>query len=60
MPRTLGEKYISPATDVLQRTLIKWVALWLPVPWPKNAPTRPEVVPGEKGTPPVNFELDRQ
>jgi hypothetical protein len=55
----LGEKECSPATGVLQRTLIKWGALYLPIPWPKNVPTRPEVEQGAGGTPPTDFERDR-
>jgi hypothetical protein len=55
----LGEKYASPATGPLQRTLVKWLALSVPVQWMHNAPTRPEVKQGEGGTPPTEFERDR-
>lgn len=55
----LGEKSASPATGLLQRTAMKWVALWVPFHWPKNVPTRPEMEQGSGGTPPVEFERDR-
>ena len=57
---TLGEKTVSPATGIVQRTIVKWVALHLPVPWPKGVPTRPEVQQGVGGTPPVDFQRDRE
>jgi hypothetical protein len=55
----LGEKHISPASGVLQRTVMKWFALWAPVPWPKNVQTRPEAEQGAGGTPPTEFDKDR-
>ncbi len=56
----LGEKSASPKTGVLQRTLLKWVALKAPMPWPKGVPTRPEFEQGSGGTPPVEFYRDRE
>jgi hypothetical protein len=55
----MGEKDASSATGPLQRTLVKWVALNVPLHWPKGVPTRPEVEQGVGGTPPVEFERDR-
>jgi hypothetical protein len=55
----LGEKYASPATGMLQRTLLKRVALRSSLRWGKNFPTRPEMEQGKGGTPPVEFGLDR-
>jgi hypothetical protein len=55
----LAEKAVSSATGPVQRTLIKWIALYLPLPWPKGIPTRPEVEQGVGGTPPAEFEADR-
>lgn len=55
----LGEKSASPATGLLQRTLMKWIALQLPMKWPKGVKTRPEVEQGVGGTAPVEFEQDR-
>ena len=56
---TLGLKYVSPATGIFQRTIMKWLALHLPAPWPKGIPTRPEVEQGAGGTPPGDFQRDR-
>ncbi|HXQ27128.1 MAG TPA: DUF1569 domain-containing protein [Candidatus Acidoferrales bacterium] len=55
----LGEKSASPATGLLQRTVMKWIALWLPAKWPKGVSTVPEVEQGVGGTAPVEFERDR-
>jgi hypothetical protein len=54
-----GEKYASPATNFLQRTIVKWIALHTPVKWPKGVPTRPEVEQGRGGTLPEDWERDR-
>jgi Protein of unknown function (DUF1569) len=54
-----GEKYASPATGILQRTFIKWVALRTPLKWPPGVPTRPEIEQGRGGTPPADWESDR-
>jgi uncharacterized protein DUF1569 len=56
----LGERTASPATGFVQRTLIKWVALRTSLRWPKGVPTRPEMEQGVGGTPPTNFDDDRQ
>jgi hypothetical protein len=55
-----GEKPVSPATGVIQRTAMKWIALYFPAPWPKNIPTRPEVDQEAGGTPPIDFTIDRE
>ena len=55
----MGEKYASPATGLLQRTLVKWVALRTPLPWPQGVPTRPEIEQGRGGTPPAEWSGDR-
>jgi Protein of unknown function (DUF1569) len=54
----LGERYASPATGFWQRTLMKWAALRMPLPWPKRVPTRPEMEQGKGGSPPVDFRQD--
>jgi len=55
----LGEKFASPATGFFQRTVMKWVALRAPMPWPHGVKTRPEIEQGIGGTQPVDFERDR-
>jgi hypothetical protein len=52
------QKTISPATGVLQSTLIKWIALYAPLPWPAGIPSRPEVDQEVGGTPPGDFATD--
>jgi hypothetical protein len=55
----LGEKYASPATGFLQRTLLKRLALHAPLPWGKGFPTRPEIEQGKGGgSPPIEFRQD--
>jgi hypothetical protein len=56
----LRERTASPATGFFQRTIVKWVALYLPAPWPKDLPTRPEMKQGAGGTPPGGFAEDRR
>jgi hypothetical protein len=56
---TMGEMKVSPASGLLQRTFMKWVALSVPLPWPHGISTRPEIEQGKGGTTPANFELDR-
>jgi hypothetical protein len=55
----MGEKKVSPASGVFQRTVMKWVALQVPLPWPHGISTRPEIEQGRGGTLPADFELDR-
>jgi hypothetical protein len=55
----MGLKTASPATGPLQRTVMKWGALYVPIQWPKGYATRPEVEQGVGGTPPGNFADDR-
>ena len=52
------QKPTSPATGVLQSTLIKWIALYAPLPWPAGVPTRPEVDQEVGGTSPGDFAAD--
>jgi hypothetical protein len=55
----MGQKHVSPATGILQRSVVKWVALYVPIPWPKGLPTRPEMDQFVGGTAPSDFESDR-
>ncbi len=54
----LGEKPVSPATSPMQRTVVKWIALYLPVPWPSGLLTRPEIDQEHGGTCPGDFDAD--
>lgn len=55
----MGAKAVSSKTGIVERSVMKWAALYLPVPWPKGVPTRPEVEQGVGGTPPGRFAEDR-
>lgn len=55
----MGDRFISPATGLFQRTVMKWGALYFPMPWPKELPTRPEVDQAQGGTKPADFTRDR-
>ena len=54
----LGEKHASEATGLLQQTVVKWIALYTPLPWPPNIQTRPEVDQCIAGTKPMQFDAD--
>ena len=54
----MGEKQASAATGPLQRSIVKWIALYLPIHWPKGVPTRPEIEQGIGGTAPMDFDCD--
>ncbi len=48
-----GDISASDASSVLQRTVVKWIALYAPLKWPADIPTRPELdqVLGQGSTP---------
>ncbi len=54
----MAQKQVSPATTLLQRTLVKWVALYFPIPWPPGLLTRPEIDQLVSGTCPTDFDAD--
>jgi hypothetical protein len=54
----LGENELSLSGTRLQRTLLKWFALRVPLRWPKGVKTRPEVDQEKGGTRPVEFDGD--
>jgi hypothetical protein len=57
----LGELSASSVENFFTRSfLVKWFVLYLPLPWPKGVPTRPEVDQQVGGTKPTEFERDRQ
>jgi hypothetical protein len=49
----MGLKPVSPARLPYPRSLVKRVALWAPIPWPKGFKTVPELDQQVGGTPPV-------
>jgi hypothetical protein len=54
----LGRKSARDTSGVLQRTVVKWIALYLPVRWPAELVTVPEVDQEVGGTRPIQFETD--
>jgi hypothetical protein len=54
-----GRKDVSDATSVLQRTVVKWTALYAPIRWPRGRlATRPEIDQSCGGTRPSEFADD--
>ncbi|HXT16206.1 MAG TPA: DUF1569 domain-containing protein [Gemmatimonadaceae bacterium] len=57
----LGERS-SPNTPrpagLLGRTLVKWMALYVPAPWPRGLPTPPIADQERGGTRPTTFDRD--
>ena len=56
----MGVRAAELVGNVFQRTVLKWVALHAPLPWPKGYKTRPEADQELGGTRPVEFARDRQ
>ena len=54
----IGERAITPMRMWIPQPVVKW--LMLHAPWPKGAPTRPEVDAHAAGTRPLEFDSDRQ
>jgi hypothetical protein len=54
----MRQKSVGDATGPLQRTLLKWIALYVPVRWPAGILTRPEIDQQCAGTRPVDFAAD--
>ena len=45
---------------IITRRLMKWIALNIPMQWPKGVPTRPEIDQEKSGTAPADFQADLQ
>jgi hypothetical protein len=56
----MGGRQVSIDPDFRFRGLVKWCGLYLPMHWPHDVPTRPEIDQELYGTPPGDFDLDRQ
>lgn len=54
----IAQKPVSPASGLLRRTVLKWTALYLPLPWPAGIATTPEVDQELGGTRPGDFATD--
>lgn len=53
-----GEKPVSSTGRLMQRTVVKWIALYAPLQWPPDIQTTPEVDQERGGTRPVEFAAD--
>jgi hypothetical protein len=49
----------GPKASGRPNRLVKWLAVYSPMPWPKGVETRPGVNPHKEGTRPGVFEQDR-
>lgn len=54
----VGVRDVSQATGLPERTVIKWIALYVPLRWPAGITTRPEVDQELGGTRPGEFAGD--
>lgn len=55
----IGRRPVSHASTLLWRTAMKWIALYLPLPWPEGKiRTRPEIDQLLGGTKPSEFASD--
>jgi hypothetical protein len=54
----IGVKPLGVAPGFVLRGLIKSIALYTPLPWPKGLPTMPEMDQHKDGTRPAEFSSD--
>ena len=53
-----GERLVRDTSSLWGQTGLKWIALYLPLPWPKGVPTLPEVDAFRDGTRPTGLAND--
>jgi hypothetical protein len=53
-----GQKTVSHAITLPTRTIVKWIALYLPLHWPVGIRTSPEIDQEAGGTRPIDFAAD--
>jgi hypothetical protein len=56
----VGELEVTPVRLRVPAGLMRLVALRLPLPWPRGAPTLPELDQGAKPPPTTDFDQDRR
>jgi hypothetical protein len=54
----MNRKPVSMRSSWLERTVVKWIVLYVPLTWPSGIPTRPELDQAIGGTPPIGFDRD--
>jgi hypothetical protein len=55
----LGERESGRQSKLHERTLLRWLALHTPMPWPRGVKTGAAVDQERGGTPPDDFDRDR-
>jgi hypothetical protein len=55
-----GERTLDPADTWFTRSVLKFLALRTPIPWPKGLKTRKQAGPRLAGTRPTEFDADRR
>ena len=53
-----GHKPVTVYANLMTRTILKWVVLYLPLPWPPGIRTCPEIDQERGGTRPAGFDAD--
>jgi hypothetical protein len=53
-----GRKPVTDESGPLRRTVVKWTALYLPLPWPSGIPTSAGIDQEKDGTCPGEFAAD--
>src|SRR3954467_14693176 len=56
----VGLRPAVPASSLLQRTLVRFIALHTPLQWPRGVPPPPEVDKKKRAPRPVEFARDKQ
>ena len=54
----IGQKAVRRSDNVATRTIVKWIALYVPLAWPAGIPTVGEIDPARGGTRPGDFRAD--
>ena len=54
----LGDREIADVSTLAGRTIMRFVAVSTPIPWPKGVPTTREADQERDGTPPGDFQAD--
>ena len=54
----MGDRPVKPIPVPIPRLLLKWIALWVPISWPRGFKTTPELDQEAGGTQPQKFDYD--
>lgn len=55
----MGDKKVAPARTGIPRPILRFVAIWVPLRWPKGFRAAPELDQLVGGTRPAEFEADK-